>query len=291
MRWAVLRSLVVLAIVLAPSLSAFCQTLPTNWGIEWSVRPEYLFGTQGIREAVAPNPWNGWPDRLRVDYHPGLWVISGFSEVSPLPRVYARVSGTTSISSSPHDQARFMFTPLQGPSLGGVWPVSSHFTSWEVAGGYYFAYDGLYRLSLAAGYRQQWWKHAGATGNNQLQDTLTSSIPFLLFGAEMYLPGWSSRFELLGSPFMSKGVSCTAVQGASYSHYLGKFAGCGRVEVRVTGMGSLTQSLLWGVTAKYVFEGLSGPIRGVIDGVGQGPYDGYVEESMGQVGFQLTWIM
>jgi hypothetical protein len=61
--------------------------------------------------------------------------------------------------------------------------------------------------------------------------------------------------------------------------------------VRICGEGYVTGSLLWGITANYTFEGLYGPVDGLINGVRQGPYDGYVEQSIGQAGLHLTWLM
>jgi hypothetical protein len=200
--------------------TAFPQTPERNWTVDCSMRVEYLFGTQQIRDAVSPNYWNSRPDRLRVDYHPGLWVMSGLCEVSVLSRVSFRLSGSADILSSYQDVARFMFTVSPGPasnqdavwisfasllepSLGGVRHAQTQFRSWEAAGSYHFANDGLYRLGVCAGYRRQEWSRTGSDEYSLLRDTLSSSIPFIGLQAGIFLPGWTGRWEVPGSPFMN----------------------------------------------------------------------------------------
>ncbi len=283
--------LFVLALFVGRPATTLAQTLPGNWHIDWSVKLEYLFGTQRIREAVSPNYVNSWPDRVTVDYNPGFWLITGLSEVSPLQRVSVRLSGSTNIPYSDQDVARLAYTPLVGPILGGVWPAKTTFVSLEAAGAYHFADDGLYRLSVCAGYRHEWWRRAGEAGSNVLRDKLDSSIPFLGLQAQIFLPGWRGRFEVMGSPFMNTAASISAASGASYSDYSFNVSRGGRVEARLCGESHVTTRLLWGITAEYRFEALYGPISGVINGVGQGPYDGYLEQSIGQVGLHFTWIM
>ncbi len=303
MRRVTLNSLFVLALFVAQTATASAQALPRNWRTDWSVNLEYLFGTQRIREAVSPAYFNSWPNRVTVDYNPGFWLITGISEISPSPSFSARLSGSANIPTSDQDVARLAFTPTptftppppppiaNEPSLGGVWPAKTTFASWEAAGLYHFADDGLYRLSVSAGFRYEWWHRAGDAGNRVLRDTLASSVPFLGLHAAISLPGWRGRFEVIGSAFMNSSVSCSASQGALYSTYAFNAGRGGRVEAHLSGEASITTRLLWGITAKYTFEGLYGPITGVINGVVQETYNGYLEQSIGRVGLHLTWLM
>jgi len=146
-------------------------------------------------------------------------------------------------------------------------------------------------LGVVGGYRYEWWNRAGETGIQALQDTLDSSIPFLGLRASMSLMDWRSRLEITGSPFMISTVSLEATQGASSSRYRFNAKRGGRVEVRFDGEAPITARLMWGITGKYTFEALYGPVSGVVNGVRQETYNGYLEQSIGQVGLQLTWIM
>jgi len=285
-----LSSLFGLILFVAQSAAACAQAVPVVWPVEWTLKLEYLFGTQRIREATTAN-FLVWPNPVTVDYSPGFWLVTGQSEVSLSPRVSVRVSGSTNIPYSDQDVVRLAVAPQGGMSLGGVWPANTTFVSLEATGAYHFLDDGLYRLSVAAGYRYEWWNRAGEIGNQVLKDTLASSIPFLGLQAGLSLPAWRSRFEVIGSAFMNSSVSCRASQGVSFSSYAFNASRGGRVEVRLCGEASVTTRLVWGITGKYTFEALYGPVSGVINGIGQETYNGYLEQSIGQVGLYLTWIM
>jgi len=218
LRRVALSFLLVSVLSLALPAASCAQALPRGRHIDGSVRLEYLFGAQRIREAATAN-FLTWPNRVTADYNPSFWLITGLSEVSPSPRVSLRLSGSTNIPSSEHDIARLAFAPQGGTSLGGVWPARTTFVSLETVGAYHFADDGLYRLSVCAGYRYEWWRRAGESGNQVLQDSLASSIPFLGLGAAISLPGWRSRLEVIGSPFMSTTVSLRAALGAASGNY------------------------------------------------------------------------
>jgi hypothetical protein len=290
LRRVALSFLLVSVLSLALPAASCAQALPRGRHIDGSVRLEYLFGAQRIREAATAN-FLTWPNRVTADYNPSFWLITGLSEVSPSPRVSLRLSGSTNIPSSEHDIARLAFAPQGGTSLGGVWPARTTFVSLETVGAYHFADDGLYRLSVCAGYRYEWWRRDGESGNQVLQDSLASSIPFLGLGAAISLPGWRSRLEVIGSPFMSTTVSLRAALGAASGNYTFTARRGGRVEARLCGEAPVTPRLVWGITGKYTFEGLYGPVFGIINGVGQETYTGYLEQSIGQIGLYLTWLM
>jgi hypothetical protein len=184
-----------------------------------------------------------------------------------------------------------MYPFLQEPSLGGTWPIRSDFASLEASGGYHLLYDGLYRLSLGAGYRQEWWRHSGSIGNDSIDERVNTGLPFLTLRAALFLPGWISSLELLGSTFMQKVLWCDARQAGKSASYTYRGRDGGRLEIRVSGTAAVTRSLFGGITAKYVFEGMYGPLQGTISGSGTGQYEAYVEESMGLVGLVLTWVM
>ncbi len=280
---------VLLGLLFSQAGACFPQSPSIAWGVDWSAKLDYLFGTQQVREAVSPNYWNSWPDRLRADYNPGFWVISGVSEVS-VPRISVRFRGSANVPSE-NDIARFTFTALTGPSLGGAWPCQTQFISWDVTGSYHFLYDGIYRFAFCGGYRQDRWNRAGAIGDDQLRDRIFSSIPFVGFTAAIFLPAWSGRWELIGSPFMNESFSLEANEGISYSAHSGNANRGGLIEMQFSGTGSITANFLWGIDLKYTFVGLYGSIDGSINSVRQGPYDGYIEHNIGQVGVHLTWLM
>ena len=136
---------------------------------------------------------------------------------------------------------------------------------WEVAGLYNLSYEGFYRYSLVGGYRQESWSYKPSDdngSNSYLRDDFTSQIPFLGLQTVMNAPAWKARFEVLGSPFMTKKVAHTARDGGHYMQLDGSLTQGGFIELQMDGNINVTPNGLMGVYAQYSYEQLKGELTG-----------------------------
>ncbi len=103
--------------------------------------------------------------------------------------------------------------------------------------------------------------HGEPTGSSQgsLKDEYTSSIPFIGMQTSMLFPWWKARFEVLGSPFMSKRVinnfSGTLNDANAYRASTdGSATKGGLIELQMEGSVGLSPSLFVGANASYTFQ-------------------------------------
>ena len=143
--------------------------------------------------------------------------------------------------------------------------IKPQFWLWEVAGLYNLSYEDVYRYSLVAGYRQESWSYQPSNDdatNSYLRDDFTSQIPFIGLQTVMNSPAWKARFEVLGSPFMTKKVAHTARDQGYYMQLDGSLTQGGFIEFQMDGNINVTPNGLMGVYAQYSYEQLKGELTG-----------------------------
>jgi hypothetical protein len=193
-----------------------------------------------------PNPI----ELLRLDFSNSQAVLDGVVEITPRPALSARVRGSASVFNADKGMTLesgpvpVISTNLYPPprNLYGWGELSAtlkpQFWLWEVAGLYNLSYEDIYRYSIVAGYRQDSWKYP--TSNSQanspyLSDTFISQIPFLGMQTVMCCPAWKARFEVIGSPFMSKSITHKAQNQGYYMQLDGNLTKGGLLEFQVEG--------------------------------------------------------
>ena len=84
------------------------------------------------------------------------------------------------------------------------------FSGWEAAGLFHLWNDGGYRFSFTAGYREEFWGAQGEgvglfTGvSSSVREDFSSRGPFLGLQTAVFFPWWKARFEVIGSPWITK---------------------------------------------------------------------------------------
>ena len=203
-------------------------------------------------------------------------------ELTPVPAVSSRVRGSTSVLASDRSvnlkSGPFPDrTSIPNHRLPPILPeyvygwrelsvaIKPQFWFWEVAGLYNLSYEDVYRYSLVAGYRQESWSYQPSNDdatNSYLRDDFTSQIPFIGMQTVMNSPTWKARFEVLGSPFMTKKVANTARDQGEYMQLDGNLTQGGFIELQVDGNINVTPNGLMGVYAQYSYEQLKGELTG-----------------------------
>jgi len=90
--------------------------------------------------------------------------------------------------------------------------IKPQFWSWEAAGLYNLSYEGVYRYSIVAGYRQESWSYRRPMVKEIIRISQISSNPkflFLGYKRSCFSPLLKGRLEVLGSPFMTKKIAYT----------------------------------------------------------------------------------
>jgi hypothetical protein len=284
--------MVVTLIAVASSLCA--QGLPAM-SIDTSLRVEYLLG--GLQSRYSP-PADTTVDRLKIDLNPQVAVLSGMVEMFPIPLASGRLVGSISVWERSGAEAR----PLDHRLESGAtvdWQAKPDFSQWEAAGLYHLWNASGYRFSLTAGYRQEKWAFNGepiGSAQGSLNDEYTSSIPFFGMQTSMLFPWWKARFEVLGSPFMSKRVTNrfsgtlngTTPMGLQTD---GSASSGGLIEFQMEGSVGFSPTLFLGINACYTFQELYGastvksPAAPELAPV---EYRLYTSESVFRIGFDVN---
>jgi hypothetical protein len=158
--------------------------------------------------------------------------------------------------------------------------------------------EGGYRYSIVAGYRQESWTYridGNQDDNSYLRDEFVSQSPFLGLQTAMFFPWWKARFEVLGSPFMTKKISHTARDSGYYQHLDGTWNKGGFIEFQTEGTVNITPSIWLGLFARYTYEELHGEAKGTRAAPGRTdyetfPYDFYTLKSMASFGFNFSYV-
>ncbi len=265
--------------ILAFTSSLQAQILP-GLSIDTSLRVEYLFGHQATRYGHKLLPY------FNYDFDPRLTVLTGRIEVTPYPSLSGRLVGSVSV----FEQSGIIYkTPSFSSALqASAWDELPHYSSWEAAGLYNLWNAEGYRFSLVAGYRQDNWSYSGppvgsTVPNQTIRDELISSIPFIGMQTSVFFPVWKARFEVLGSPFMSRKVA--VYQGSAYM-IEGRPTGSGMLEFQFEGSTCMTHNIYVGVNAAYSMQELYG--TSTISGAAGAQYDLFTSDSIFRVGFDVN---
>jgi hypothetical protein len=284
--------LCLLAVVTAPVQA---QVLPWGIAVDSSLRLEYLFGSQVIRDAF-PHFDSPSYDLFRLNFAPRMPLLSGTAEVTPCPWASGRLAGSITAYQPEIEMSRFLNGSKVGAAsvFAGQFEGKSNFSSWEAAGLLHLWNEGGYRFSATSGYRQRMWKYYGSLERHHeaspATDLLTSQIPFLGLQTAMYFPFWKARFEVMGSPFMTKIVSSSVVQGGNSARYGIRASQGGFLEFQMEGTVGITQSIRCGLTGRYTYEELRGPFNWSVNGADQPSLEAYLTESIGVVGLDMTLV-
>jgi len=287
-----------IALVLLVGIGSIqAQGVPAAMSIDSSFGVGYLLGWQMFhyiigpeygnigrgRSSIVPQPLNEFPNLdpygiYRTEFNPRAPVLSGSVEWSPLPFASGRVAGALTVGEAHSQFTRAMHDTfaLNDPPpdfRATTWDAVPDFSSWEAAGLYHLYREGGYRFSLVGGYRQTDWTLLGTPTDAtdvtlSLYNRCTSRIPFLALQTAMYFPWWKARFEVLGSPFMSKKVLST-VRGSTRRELEGWADRGGMIEFFMEGTAAIGPVLRVGLHARYTYEELYGWVTKRIEGHGE----------------------
>ncbi len=283
-----LRLTVFLASVLVMScaLSAWGQVRPWPIDVDSSFRVGWLFGQQMVRYA---DPLGAAGDRVKSELSPKVPILSGAIELTPFYRISGRVAGSLSVL-EPH--IRF-YAGKADPSFDR-WDVRPNFKQWEAAGLVHLWKSRGYRFSVVAGYRQEYWTYTGdpvedAGTESWLNDRWTSHIPFMALQTSLFFPWWKTRFEVLGSPFMTKKVLAQVRNGSDFIEYDGSAPSGGLLEFTVEGTAAVTSLARLGLYGKYTHQELHGNATRE-QGSSKLEKDLFVQESFGVIGVNFMFV-
>ena len=295
------------------TLPLYAQWFPRNFGADSSFRVEYLLGSQTLGKndtsttllsapvtitspstgisSVVQVPYPNPIEQLRINLNHSQLVLDGVVEITPRPALSARARGSVSvfdsdksftIESGPHPFP--VLIPNSTPATyyngwsGFSSTIKPKFWLLEVAGLYNLSYEDVFRYSFVAGYRQESWSYLTSNdqgGNSYLNDDFTSQIPFIGLQTLMLYPAWKARFEVLGSPFMTKKISHTARNQGYYMELDGNMTQGGLLEFQVEGNRNVAPNAWMGVYTQYTYEQLKGGLTGKsVDGFGNANYAG-----------------
>jgi len=320
------RIVAILFILTCTAAPLCAQTFLRNTAVDSSFRIEYLFGRQTLGREFLDSSyghtfyrsffggnWEGRDpdpiDRLRIDFGPSLPIFEGTVEVTPFRSVSGRVVGSMSVL-----ETSGWFTLVSGPAPARIFwlddppptissaelanVIKPTFRSWEAAGLYHLSNEGGYRYSIVAGYRQESWTYrvdGNQDDNSYLRDEFVSQSPFLGLQTAMFFPWWKARFEVLGSPFMTKKISHTARDQGYFQQLDGTWHKGGFIEFQTEGTVNVTPSTWLGLFVRYTYEELRGEVKGTraspFTSVHETiPYDFYTVKSMASFGFNFSYV-
>lgn len=239
---------------LVPSFLFPTRFLPKTLGVDSSLRIEYLLGNQILRSTGAVQEPVGL---YRVDFSPRFPVLAGTVEVSPDALVSARFAGALSIMEPQVESSR----QISAGEAASTWKASPDYRYWELAGLLHLATGGGYRFSMTAGYRQTTWEYRGeleGVDDSRLKDRFVSYTPFVGLQTAMLFPWWKARFEILGSPFMSKSSSLSLRRNALYVQQDVQSTRGGLVELQSEGTVNLYSGVWVGLYGRYHYQELYG---------------------------------
>jgi hypothetical protein len=236
------------------------QWLPSNFGVDTSLRAGYLFGWQMTQLKEGPETFEGGHlSRFRTEFNPRLPVLSGDFEWSPIPELSGRLAGAISVLEK---DIRYVHARSDN-AASSEWDVAPDYRQWEAAGLLHLWTGMGYRFSIVGGYRQEYWLYLGTPANSEpdnsyLRDKINAHIPFIAVQTAMFFPWWKARFEVLGSPFMSKKIDTQILKGGNLVRYNGTADSGGLVEFTVEGTAAVTSQLRIGLYSRYTYQELGG---------------------------------
>lgn len=306
-----IRTSGLLIFILLTALPAQAQILAENVTVDSAIRIEYLFGRQTLGREFLDSSHGGGSlfgggrnpdpiDRLHIDFDVSLPLIEGMVQITPLPSVSTRVIASLSVLEAGRE-----FTLVSGPapstvgsseteSSAEMWNViKPSFRSWEVAGLLHLSYEGGYRHSIVAGYRQESWTYRVDTNqgeNSYLRDEFVSKSPFLGLQTAMFFPRWKAHLELLASPFMTKKVCHEARDGEYFQQLEGTWNKGGFIEIQTEGTVGVTPRVRMGIFFRCTYEELRGEVSAITNISGTHPYDFFTRKSMASFGLNLSYV-
>lgn len=284
--------LVCLLLVLGTSGSPHAQflaSIPGPLGLDSSLRLEYLLGTQSLRSIDAGiAPAHGF----LIQFDPKLAVVSGSVEWSPFPVASARFAGAISIVEP--DMSAIRQQPGGSSATELDWQTRPEYGYWEVAGLYHLHSGGGYRFSMTAGYRQETWNYVGSLreGGGDLTDRHTSRIPLVGLQTAMFFPWWKARFEVLGSPFMSRSVSLFMRPDSTAFEQRVELSSGGLIEFQCEGTVNVRPYCWLGLYGRFHYEELYGNSSGGTTTPVSWNYGDrfYARESFASVGLNFSLV-
>jgi len=234
------------------------QMVPQSLGLDSSLRLEYLFGNQLLRSVDRAND----PvDQFRIEYNPRLPVLALAAELSPLPLFSGRFAGALSVLESNTSTNR----PLSSTSAPSDWSVHPDYGSWELAGLFHLSSGGGYRFSVTAGYRTSEWQYTADSGRGSgygVKDKFSSYIPFMGLQTAMFFPWWKARFEMIGSPFMTRRSTVSMWQNGTFLEQRVEADKGGLIELIAEGTVGVRPGIWAGLLMRYHYEELYGHSSG-----------------------------
>ena len=279
-------------------------SLPWNMKVDSSVRLEYLFGTQILKDISLRVPSSLQSisnteaafDLFRVEYGPRLPVVEGFVELtSGTENMSARFGGWASFL-EPRlvlDRTVGYLQPVPTSLADANWNIKPEFWGWEAAG-LYHVFQGLgHRFSLTAGYRREQWNYRGelSSDSNAISThNFSSHIPFIGLQSSMLFPLWKARFEILGSPIVVQNVTHELRDGNVFVDYRGQATGTGLIELRMEGTVHLSPAYWFGGFFRYSYQEMYGTATGRRSQSSDTSFDRkmYIGQSFATIGFNAT---
>jgi len=267
--------------------ASLAQDQQVNIGVDSSFRVGFLFGRNTI--LYKDNRSDHSFGYFRMEHGPKVPLLSGVVEVSPFQRLSGRVAGSIIVLPG---SSLFEFV-AQDPETSW-WNVSPGFQNWEAAGLYHLWIGGGYRFSLVGGFRQEWWKFAGGPTlykerMNSFREDLDTRIPFFGLQTAVFYPWWKARFELRGSPFVTKYVDAEVATAPRQVEYRGWADDGGMIEFELEATVGLTTNVRAGVHARYTYQELHGETTRY-DGAAKRYQDIFATETFGLLGLNFTVV-
>ncbi len=269
------------ALLIIFSASSLHAQLLAGIGFDTSLKVEYLFGYQKQQYSLTPTGPNH-----RFNFDPSLWMLSGMLEATPFPSLSARLGGSFSLGTKPQENIKDKIVDTINQRKFDQTP---NYYTWEAAGLYHLWNAEGYRFSFVAGYKMDDWRYNPADDNVRAKDQMISNIPFIGLQTSMLFPWWKARFEVLGSPFMSRRI--LSYQPYNDTFFEGRAAEGGMMEIRWEGAVGITPNLFVGANAAYSFIDLNGNAdRRRYSPPGATEIKFYTGDSMFRVGLDLNFV-
>ncbi len=282
------------------------QNLPWNLALDSSFRTELLFGSQAIRDNAPPRD----VERFYLNSDFRVPVLAGMVEISPSIYVSGRLGGIISVLEQ-KGTVRRNTSIFDGVTILNDVPVTDlvqfeatpSFSSWEAAGLFHLWNEGGYRFSFVAGYRGEFWGLEGdgarllTQGANQpiylnssVREDFSSRGAFLGLQTAVFFPWWKARFEVIGSPWITKTGSGSHKNTNSHpGEFQIKATGGSLLELQVEGTAYLRPYIFAGLHGRYTFREAVGDFTRIgNNGTIDGPLSLYTNDSFAFIGLDLT---
>jgi len=266
------------------------QSLPWNVGIDSSFRLELLFGSQAIRDNSSPGIAE---DRFRIDSDFRLPVLAGTVEITPLTYLSGRIGGIINVLEQQGTVRRNASSFATSGTDHVEIQARPSFRGWEAAGLFHLWNEAGYRFSFTAGYREEFWGAQGegvglfAGVKSSALEEFTSRGPFLGLQTAVFFPWWKARFEVIGSPWITKIGSGFLYQPNFSAEFHLSATGGSLLELQVEGTVALRQYIFAGLHGRYTFREAVG---GFINTNNTSPMSLYTNDSFAFIGLDLTVV-